>query len=107
MKGIYANLIPEKRLVCGVLLQALLDHAYNLKHYNLKKASIMEPARWILSKDNGPFTFNWCCEILEHNPEKLLHRMWMPSFYIEARKIIQLEMIKERPSRAKRIIGYE
>lgn len=58
----YQEQIKRRRiLVTGVVLQAITDHQECLRELGVEQAMLQDPARWILSDDERPFGFVWCC----------------------------------------------
>jgi hypothetical protein len=58
-------------LLASVMLQCITDHQENIKKNGIVVAMGQEAARWIMSDDNRPFGFVWCCKYLDLVPERL------------------------------------
>jgi hypothetical protein len=52
------------------------------------KAMDEEPAQWLLSDNQEPFSFLWCCSILDINPDFILVKMNKPRLLKELRDIV-------------------
>ena len=58
-------------LVTAVALQAITDHQDCVRRLGVERAMLKEPARWIMSDDEQPFGFVWCCGELDFAPDRL------------------------------------
>ena len=58
-------------LVTNVLLQAITDHQNGVRRLGVDRAMSNESARWIMSDDERPFGFIWCCSTLDLAPDRL------------------------------------
>lgn len=61
---------PERNLIASILSRAIEDaHGYAKADPHTRR----EAKQWLRSKlcKNTPFSFLWCCSILELDPEKL------------------------------------
>ena len=58
-------------LVTAVALQAITDHQNCVRRLGVERAMLQEPARWIMSDDERPFGFVWCCGVLDVAPDRL------------------------------------
>ena len=58
-------------LVTAVVLQAITDHQDCVRRLGVELAMLQEPARWIMSDDERPFGFVWCCGVLDFAPDRL------------------------------------
>lgn len=58
-------------LVTAVVLQAITDHQEWVRKAGVERAMKQEPARWIMSDDDRPFGFVWCCGVLDFAPDRL------------------------------------
>ena len=74
------------RLIIGMLRKALETHLHNLKFYGLERAKDMEAARWFTTDREGPFTFNWTCDLLRVNPEKFRANMYSREYFFKVKQ---------------------
>ena len=51
-------------LVRAVLVQAILDHVGDARHYGFERALQMPAATWLQSSEQSRFSSQWCCDIL-------------------------------------------
>jgi len=58
-------------LVTAVALQAITDNQDRVRRLGVERAMLQEPARWIMSDDERPFGFVWCCGVLDFAPDRL------------------------------------
>ena len=58
-------------LVTAVVLQAITDHQDCVRRLGVERAMLQEPARWIMSDEERPFGFIWCCSTLDLAPDRL------------------------------------
>ncbi len=62
-------------LVTVVALRAITDHQACVRRLGVERAMLQEPARWIMSDDERPFGFVWCCGVLGFAPDSLRMEM--------------------------------
>ena len=58
-------------LVTAVVLQAITDYQDCVRRLGVERAMLQEPARWIMSDEERPFGFIWCCSTLDLAPDRL------------------------------------
>lgn len=58
-------------LVTAVVLMAITDHQDCVRRLGVELAMLQEPAWWIMSDDERPFGFVWCCGVLDLAPDRL------------------------------------
>lgn len=64
-----------RALIGAILLQAIRDHQKAMRNSG-HGATQSEPGRWILSDDDAPLTYLWCCNVLGLSPDGLRARMY-------------------------------
>jgi hypothetical protein len=82
-------------LLTAVVMQCITDHQTNVRAGGVEKAMKQEPARWIMSDDDRPFGFVWCCQNLDLAPDRL--RMVMNTLDL-------MRIVKERVKKQQDII---
>lgn len=83
-----------KKLIAGVLLQALKDHCDGLDIRG-ERAFNDEPYHWLTSDDESPFSYLWCCDVLGLAPDRIHPRLTVASLVWDA----QERMARERSAR--------
>lgn len=58
-------------LMRSVIMQCIKDHQYNLMYKGQEKAMAEEPARFLMSDEDRPYSFVWMCQYLGLNPQRL------------------------------------
>lgn len=78
-----SKLTPEQKLVQAVLLQAIHEYCGRINTATLEardnneraihSSNIQREDSWWLKNryDTGPFSFLWCCEVLNISPDRL------------------------------------
>jgi len=74
-----------QNLIAQVMLQAIVDHLSNVRRFGAEAAMGSEPARWIMSDEERPFGYLWCCDALDLAPDRLRAVMDDPSLIRVAR----------------------
>lgn len=66
------------RLVAAVLMKAIHDYDELARNKNRGyPISLSEPAQWILSENDAPYSFLWCCSVLDLAPHRLKNKVGM------------------------------
>ena len=66
------NINPERALVAAVLRMGIWDFVNKKRKMNKQEVLDYEDAkRWIYSESEAPYSFLWCCDVMEYNPEKI------------------------------------
>lgn len=81
-------------LLTAVVMQCITDHQTNVRAGGVEKAMKQEPALWIMSDDDRPFGFVWCCQNLDLAPDRL--RMVMNT--LDLMRIVK-ERVKQQGQR--------
>lgn len=68
--------LPERQLVSEVIFRALRDYL-NDSNLDVLQHEARDAKAWMFSREMHPFSFLWCCQTLDVNPniirEKALH----------------------------------
>lgn len=78
-------------LVTAVVLQAITDHQARVRKFGVERAMSQEPARWIMSDDERPFGFVWCCGVMDFAPDRLRMVMNTVDLVQAARERLKLQ----------------
>ena len=79
---------PEKRLICAVIINCLVDVSNDIKGLGEDKAMRQEAAQWILSKDTRIFGFEWCCSVIDFSPHWIRDKIRDADIIKKARDIL-------------------
>lgn len=91
-----------RNLVMAVLWRAIIDHQEVLRRLSsgargrderqtvISRALMLEPGRWLMSDDPGPYGCVWCCEILEMDVGKLRSVMNTRELLERARSLMKV-----------------
>lgn len=80
------------KLLIAMVMQCIEDHQTNVEKCGVETAMKREPARWIMSDDDRPFGFVWCCQNLDLAPNRLRMVMNTP----DLKSIVIKRMRNER-----------
>lgn len=70
------EMVPYRRLICAVIIQAVEDYQAHLKKDGIKAAETSRVGRWFLdAAPDGNGNFQHLCELLDMQPERLLGRL--------------------------------
>jgi hypothetical protein len=70
------EMVPYRRLICAVIIQAVNDYQIHLKQDGIELAAASRVGRWFaMEKPDGHGNFPHLCELLDLDPERLRSRL--------------------------------
>ena len=65
------KICPHRNLIAAIIGRCLAD--ITLKRESTKREEIREARRWLFSEDVDPWSFSWCCVVLNLDPKVIQH----------------------------------
>lgn len=70
------EMVPYRRLICSIIIQAVVDYQDVLKKDGIAKAEASKVGRWLLSPcSKNKANFIRLCDMLDVQPKRLLSRL--------------------------------
>ena len=67
--------MPERSLIAAVFGRAFRDAMGDLRSITKRAYLIKDARRWFSCRSLEPYSFRWCCDVLELDPDRVLEQL--------------------------------